>query len=79
MENYQEKPRCREWPGGYREGMAVIHLAGGYERFAHVVAVPKEVVPDGCVPIMYDDEAGCFVTPPVDDLKNRFKSHSPKK
>jgi len=64
-----EEVRCREWPGMYRAGMAVVHEG----RTAHVVAVPKRVMPEGYVPIMYDDEEGCFVKVPADDLTRRFK------
>lgn len=56
-----------EWPAGFKAGNAVTHRG----RAAHVVAVPEGIVPAGCVPIMYDDEANCFVATPADDLNRR--------
>lgn len=60
----------RHWPGNFKAGQAVVHQ----DRFGHVVAVPPGVVPDGEVPVMYDNEEGCFVPIPADDLKLRFST-----
>lgn len=59
--------RNRYW-GMYTESDAVVHNG----RYAHVVAVPRSVVPAGQVPVMYDDEGGCFITVPADDLSHRL-------
>lgn len=56
-----------EWPAGFKAGKAVMHQG----RTAHVVSIPEGIIPSGCVPIMYDDEANCFVAPPADDLNRR--------
>jgi len=64
--------RCREWPAGYKDGTAVFHQVDCvHRRPAHVVAVPKRFVSAGEVPIMYDDESGCYITVPADDLSRR--------
>ena len=59
-----------EWPNGFREGNSVVHLT--VMREAHVIAAPEEVVPIGKVPIMYDDEGGCYVNVPPDELQRPF-------
>lgn len=59
--------RNRYWPADFTDGEAVIYLS----RNAHVVAVPVSLVPEGCVPVMFDDEGGCFVIAPADDLSRR--------
>ncbi len=60
----QTQERNRHWPCGFSDGQAVVHQG----KNAHVVAVPIGAAPNGEVPIMYDDEGGCFVTVPADDL-----------
>lgn len=55
--------------GPFRAGAAVVHRG----RNAHVISVPQEVVLSGEVPIMYDDEGGCYIDVPADDLNERFK------
>jgi len=59
-----------DWPGEWKSGDAVIHQ----DRAGHVVSLPVTfMVSAGCVPVMYDDEEGCFVMVPADDLNHRFK------
>ena len=57
-----------EWPNGFKSGDAVLHNG----RQGHVVSVPEGVIENGMVPVMYDDEGGCFVVVPADDLNRRF-------
>ncbi len=56
-----------EWPGGFRYGRAV--RARG--RDAHVAAMPPGEIPDGEVPIIYDDESGSAFSVPADDISPR--------
>lgn len=57
-----------DWPNGFKAGDAVMHQS----RPGHVVAIPSGIISEGRVPVMYDDEAGCFVNIPADDLDRRF-------
>ncbi len=59
-----------EWPGGFKSGEAVIHKG----RMGHVVSIPSGIIPADRVPVLYDDESGCFVDIPVDELHRRFRS-----
>lgn len=58
-------PYIITYAGGLRTSDAVVHQG----RRGHVVSVPLEWVPAGEVPVMWDDEAGCFDLIPTDDLK----------
>jgi len=54
-----------QWPGDFHYGDAVVHQG----RRGHVIVCPSTWdIPAGEVPVMYDDEARCFVLVPADDL-----------
>jgi hypothetical protein len=60
------------WAGGFAMGDAVRHG----ERNAHVFSFPKDYVPKGMVPIVYDEDNGVFYTIPADDLDRRRNAPS---
>lgn len=56
------------WCGVWWIGTAVIH--GG--RNAHVVTVPRLLVPDDHVPIMLDETSRDAIVVPLEELTPRF-------
>ena len=53
---------------GFRNGQSVFHMGRG----AHVVAIPPSMVPEGSVPIMYDNESSCYIIVLTTEIERRY-------
>ena len=62
-----------DWRKGWFNGTDVVHNG----RTAQVTGAPSDEVPEGEVPIIYDDN-GCYATVPAEELKERFPSPRPR-